>query len=111
MVNSGWKWWINRDWSLLEGLITIYHYLKGFRSWLTEVLPIAHLDSLHLLEVDGKSRLKPLQGIQGIFVGGAVDLKTHIFLDALPIGTARFCAFLPRTSVFRGVGVGWGRVG
>ena len=75
---------------------------------MTEVLPIAHLDSLHLLEVDGKSRLKPLQGIQGIFVGGAVDLKTHIFLDALPIGTARFCAFL---TTYISVSRGWGEVG
>ena len=43
------------------------------------------------------------------FVGGSVGPKTRTFLDALPIGTARLCAFLPRTSVFRGVGVG--RVG
>ena len=44
------------------------------------------------------------------FVGGAVDMKTRIFLNALPIGTARFCAFFTTyVSVSRGRGgVGWG---
>ena len=44
-------------------------------------------------------------------VFGAVNLKTHILLDALPTGTARVFAFLPHVSVFPRVVVGWGGVG
>ena len=57
----------------------------------------------------------PLSSIVPLLVSlcWRLGLKTRAFLDALPIGTACFCAFLPRTSVFRGVGVGvgWGGVG
>jgi hypothetical protein len=51
-------------------------------------------------------REKPVCNI--IFVGGAVDLKTRIFLDALPKGTARFCAFL---TTYISVSRGWGELG
>ena len=44
-------------------------------------------------------------------VFGAVNLKTHILLDALPTGTARVFAFLPHVSVFPRVVVGWSGVG
>ena len=57
----------------------------------------------------------PLSSIVPLLVSlcWRLGLKTRAFLDALPIGTACFCAFLPRTSVFRGVGVGvgWDGVG
>ena len=57
----------------------------------------------------------PLSSIVPLLVSlcWRLGLKTRAFLDALPIGTACFCAFLPRTSLFRGVGVGvgWDGVG
>ena len=44
------------------------------------------------------------------FVLGSVGLKTRTLLDALPIGTACFCAFF---TTYIGVsrGLGWGGVG
>ena len=43
-----------------------------------------------------------------IFVGGSVRMKTRIFLNAIPVGTAYCCAvFTPYVSVSASGGVGW----